>query len=77
MRNKWAKIMAIFALVWIVISVIWTWILYVVESNRVENTEINAEELQKLIEQMKTNSWETLSWETNSWETLTWEVNKK
>ncbi len=60
MANKWAKIMASLWLIWILASVIWTGILYFVESNRAK------EEQQRIIENM-TKSWTTV--EVSTWTT--------
>lgn len=62
-QSKMTKIVAIFALFWIIISVIWTWILVFYEmyfsSNNTE-VSLTQEQLQEII---KSYSWTTWSWE--------------
>lgn len=65
-QQKWAKIMAILALAGIIISIVWTWILYIVERNNQER------ELKNMIEKYtQSNSWTINIWtwkiEINSW----------
>ncbi len=61
-KNIVAKVFAFLALFWIIIWIIWTWILFVVQSWSSKKT-ISKEELQKLIKENKikitTNSWIT------------------
>ena len=60
MSQKWAKVMAILALAWIIISVIWTSLLYFLETGN--QTKENSPG--------KTNSWTTVqTWTTSSWAT--------
>ena len=54
MSQKWAKVMAILALAWIIISVIWTSLLYFLETGNQtkENSQtLTEDEVMKLIEQ--------------------------
>lgn len=85
MSQKWAKVMAILALAWIIISVIWTSLLYFLETGNQtkENSQtLTEDELMKLIEEAKksqsqnttstgkTNSWTTVqTWTKSSWAT--------
>lgn len=84
MSQKWAKIMAILALIWIIISIIWTTILYIVEKNNIEeqNKTITEEELKKLLEEYnkEKQSWTWIiinTWNINTWtiETSSWSLN--
>jgi hypothetical protein len=84
-KSKWAKIWAIMALLWILIWVIWTWLLVIFSNNKVnDDTQLTPDQLnqlQELIKNSKTQTWETLinTWsiETNTWsiETNTWIIN--
>lgn len=67
-NQKWAKIMAILALAWIIISIIWTWILFIVEKNAREK-EIEKEIKKQIEEHIKNYSW---SLEISTWEISTW-----
>jgi Mg2+/Co2+ transporter CorB len=53
MANKTAKLMAILALLWILISVIWTWILFFMGWTSKQEQQISKEELQKLLQDQK------------------------
>lgn len=84
MSQKWAKIMAILALIWIIISIIWTTILYMVEKNNIEeqNKTITEEELKKLLEEYnkEKQNWTWIiinTWNINTWtiETSSWSLN--
>jgi len=82
-KTSWTKIMAILALFWILISIIWTWALIIYDiytwwtNNWNQQQEITKEQLNALL---KAYSWSlTSSWITvvNSWtvinqDTLTW-----
>jgi len=60
MANKTAKIMAILALLGILISVAWTWILFFMGNSNSNNQNISKDELQKLIDSQEiqiSNSW--------------------
>lgn len=73
-KNKLHAIMAFFALFWIVIWIVWTWLLFIFwwNSNSSEQT-LTQEQYLELQEYLNSQSWaiETSSWET---ETLTWET---
>lgn len=76
-RNKWAKLTAIIALLAIIASIIWTWVLIIYETVYwPNNQQISQEELNKLLEQYN-NSWATLSGITLSWSTLSWSINSE
>ena len=63
MSQKWAKVMAILALAWIIISVIWTSLLYFLETGNQtkENSQtLTEDELMKLIEEAKKSDKPTL-----------------
>lgn len=79
MKNKIAaKLMASLALLWIIISIIWTGLLFIFWNNT-QNVELTPEQIQELQELMNSysGSLETSSWELNStWETIeTLEIN--
>jgi len=74
-KNKWARITAIIALIAIVASIIWTWVLIIYETVYwPNNQQISQEELNKLLEQYN-NSWSNLSWSTLSGSSLSWSIN--
>lgn len=77
-KNTVAKIMASLALLWIIISIIWTSLLFIFWNNN-QNVELTPEQIQELQELMNSysGSIETSSWELNStWETIeTLEIN--
>ncbi len=68
MANKWAKIMAILGLTWILASIIWTWILFIIWNNTKEevietkNFDINkfAKENNLELKNKKTETWKVL-----------------
>jgi len=62
-KNKTAKVMAILALLWIVISVVWTGILVFTSSNsnNQEAKQLTNKQIQDLLKQNKVNI-KTLSW---------------
>jgi hypothetical protein len=66
-KNKWIKIMALLALFWIIITVIWTGLLIIFDNNNSSNIkqELTPEQLMQFQEMM--NSWTLL----NEW---TWEL---
>lgn len=74
-NQKWAKIMAILALIWIIFSVVWTSVLYFIEVNNQEkNHTLTEEDLHRMIKnwQIKISTWAI----TNSWKiTWTWTWN--
>ena len=56
--NKWAKIMAILALAGILISIFWTWVLFIVENKQAKKAY--EEEVQKYYQLLQEqNSWNT------------------
>lgn len=71
MANKWVKFMAIFALAWILISIIWTWIIFVIWNNNQEQIELNegdSLDVNKFLESIQEN--EISTWETETWKIL-------
>lgn len=79
-NQKWAKIMAILALLWIIVSVVWTSILYIVEK---QNEKTQEQILEEMIKKYS-NSWsgmdiQILTWSlNNSWSlstSWTWNLN--
>lgn len=83
-KNKMTKIMAILALFWIIIWIVWTWILIIVNWWKSSNTEQTLtpeqyKDIQKLIKSQwwtwsLDNTWTTTSktWST----TLTWSLKQ-
>jgi len=70
MKNTVTKIFAIFALAWIVIWVIWTWVLFFMTgSNSEQETQITKEQLDSII---ASSSWTSVS----SWDILSWTLAK-
>lgn len=66
-KNLLVKIVAIVWLLWIIISVIWTWILAILSWGTTDNTQteqLTEEQLQELLKNY--NTWST---------TQTWEIN--
>lgn len=60
MSQKWAKIVAVFALIAITISIVWTAVLYIVWSKQAEREqELEKERLRQYIEQ-------NISWNTKT-----------
>lgn len=66
-KNKTVKLFAILGLLWIGISVVWTWIIILTQPKQLEpykiNNTFNQEELQKIIDkdniEIKVGTWET------------------
>ncbi len=71
-KNSLAKVFAIFALVWIWVSIIWTWLLVLFSSNEVSNHTYTEEELSNII---KVSTWEVSTWALNNENSLTWEIS--
>ena len=56
--NKWAKIMAILALAGILISIFWTWVLFIVENKQAKKAyEEEEQKYYQLLQEQ--NSWNT------------------
>lgn len=66
MAQKWAKIMATLALLWIIISIIWTWLMVIVWNNS-NNSEIELtpEQIAEIQTMINSQSWNTSTWELN------------
>ena len=83
-KNKTTKIMAILALFWIIIWIVWTWILIIVNWWKSSNTEksLTPEQYKDIQKLIKSQWWTwTLesSWTTTSetWSTtLTWSLKQ-
>lgn len=62
-KNAIVKIMAILAMVWIIISIVWTGILIIVEKNQRQNQrlELSPEELEALKQQLESMTGSTQS----------------
>ena len=75
MAQKWAKIMASLALLWIIISIIWTWLMVIVWGNKnTSETELTPEQIAEIQSMINSGSWNTSTWET-SWTGNTIETN--
>lgn len=70
-NNKTAKIIASLALIWIIASIVWTWILFIYESyNSQNNNELTKQQLEELL---KSYSWSQVA----TWSlTITWSSSK-
>ena len=64
MAKKWAQITAIIALLCIIASVVWTWVLMIFSKNDNQTTELTPEQLEQLQQIIN----ESLESETESWE---------
>ncbi len=75
MAQKWAKIMASLALLWIIISIIWTWLMVIVWGNKnTSETELTPEQIAEIQSMINSGSWNTSTWELN-WTGITIETN--
>lgn len=62
MKQKSAKIMAILALIWIIVSIIWTSILFILWDNQntqIELTQEQIDEIMKMMEEQDNNQLES------------------
>jgi cell division septal protein FtsQ len=72
-KRSGAKIMAILALLWILVWIIWTWILIVFSPSNTNSTTvgnsktISQDDLQKIINNSKSSKNLNGSWNTNTW----------
>lgn len=75
MKKRWAQIMAILALLWIIISIVWTSLIFIFSNNNVERelTPEEIKEIQWLIDSESENI-ESSSWEVN-WSWINIEIN--
>ncbi len=75
-QKKWVKIMAFFALFWITISLIWTWVLVLLSWNNTDSSneqKISAEQYAQLQQLLESQSWTIIDTQTETiTETLTW-----
>lgn len=76
MAQKWAKIMASLALIWIIISIIWTWIQVIIWNNKnTSEVKLTPEQITEIQTMINSQSWSiTSTWET-SWTGNTIETN--
>lgn len=76
MAQKWAKIMASLALIWIIISIIWTWIQVIIWNNKnTSEVKLTPEQIAEIQTMINSQSWSvTSTWET-SWTGNTIETN--
>lgn len=66
-QNKFAKLMAILALLWIIVSIIWTWLLAIFGNNTNQQIELSPEQIQEIQDIINSQSWATQS---SSWEII-------
>ncbi len=75
MAQKWAKIMASLALLWIIISILWTWLMVIIWNNKnTSETELTPEQIAEIQSMINSGSWNTSTWELN-WTGITIETN--
>jgi cell division protein FtsN len=71
MKNKWAKIMASLALLSIIMSVIWTWLIILFSWTWNNQVELTQEQIQEIQELINSQSWTTSTWELVwTWKTI-------
>ncbi len=66
-QNKFAKLMAILALLWIIISIIWTWLLAIIGDNNSQQIELSPEQIQQIQDMINSQTWTT---DSSSWEII-------
>jgi len=66
MKQKWAKVIAILALIAIIWSIIWTWLMVIFSSLTKEEMQLTPEQIEQIQELINSQSWST---------TWTWEVS--
>lgn len=70
MAKKWAKIMAVLALLWIIVSILWTWLIVILQNGN-KQPEITQEQYEKIQQLINSQSWSTSTWELNgTWNTI-------
>ena len=73
MAKKWAKIMAVLALLWIIVSILWTWLIVILQNGN-KQPEITQEDYERIQQLINSQSWNTSTWELN-WTGITIETN--
>ncbi len=76
-QKKSVKVMAILALVWLIASIFWTWLLVLLQDDNVNNgQELTPEQIQEIQDMINSQSWTTTqTWELNEGQnTSTWET---
>jgi formate hydrogenlyase subunit 3/multisubunit Na+/H+ antiporter MnhD subunit len=73
-KKKMTHIMAILALFWIIIWIIWTWVLVFFSGNNTTEQSLTPEQYLELQDLINAESWAIIEDNTGS-ETLTWEIN--
>lgn len=76
-QTKIAKVMAILALAWIIISVIWTWLLVIFDnSNNQQQVDLTPEQIEEIQNMINSQTWTTQSssWEINIESSLSWQT---
>lgn len=71
MKQKWAKIMASLALIAVIWSVIWTWIMFIFQWWNNQEAQLTPEQIAQIQELINSQSWST----TSTWEiSWTWNI---
>lgn len=74
MAQKWAKIMASLALIAIISSVLWTWIMVIFQWWTSQEPKLTPEQIAEIQTLINSGSWNTSTWELNwTWNTI--EIN--
>lgn len=69
-KNKLTQIVAFFALFWIIISLVWTWLLVIfwpknTTTNNTKENNLTPEQIKQIQDMIKAQSWSlTWTWET-------------
>lgn len=67
--------MASLALLWIIISILWTWLMVIIWNNKnTSETELTPEQIAEIQSMINSGSWNTSTWELN-WTGITIETN--
>lgn len=71
MAQKWAKIMASLALIAIISSVLWTWIMVIFQWWTSQEPKLTPEQIAEIQTLINSGSWNTSTWELNwTWNTI-------
>lgn len=70
MKQKWAKIMAILALLAIVWSIVWTWLMMIFQLWVEQEMQLTPEQIAQIQELINSQSWSI----TSTWE-ISWDWN--
>ncbi len=77
-QTKIAKVTAILALIWIIVSIIWTWILVIFDSTtNQQQTELTPEQIEEIQNMINSQTWasQSSSWKViNIENSLSWQT---